>query len=69
MSNLPVDVRDELDHIANEIICLGALLGSARVFGDFPDAGIAGLQSLMDGWHDSLKRLSGSESPTGEDRS
>ena len=69
MSNLPVDVQDELDRIANEIICLGALLGRARVFTNFPNAGIDGLEGLMYGWHLALKRLTDSESPTGEDRS
>lgn len=59
MNTLPLDVRDELDRIADEITCIGALLVSANVFTGFPNAGISGLHGIMEGWHDDLKRLSG----------
>ena len=66
MNTLPLDVRDELDRIANEIICIGTLLGAARVFTNFPNAGISGLEGIMDGWYDALKRLSDGKSQTEE---
>jgi hypothetical protein len=36
-------------------------LDSAQVFAGFPTAGISGLEGIMDGWYDALKRLSGDD--------
>lgn len=65
-TRLPVDVRNELDRIASEIVCIGSLLGRALGSTDIPDSGIEGLENLMYGWYLALKRLTDNESPTGE---